>query len=233
MQYNVKYDSYGVSNWEQIYSGKEWPVLAFVGPPSGFPVDEQNAPLQRYLKWQDHIELKVTQFIATLPKGPFIGIHLRNGPDWARVCELVNDSSQLFSSPQCLGYRNEFGRLTHEMCLPPVEIVIKQIKRGIKKIKATSVFVASDNNHLLPELTSGLKKMGIEVRKLEEGESSPHIDLAILSKSNLFIGNCISSFSAFVKRSRDVNSFPSEFWGFPPNMLGKDEANNNSVHEEL
>jgi len=234
LQHNVKYDAEGKSNWELRYSGQEWPVLAFVGPPSGFPVDEQNAQLQKYLKWQDHIEDKAKKFIATLPKGPFIGIHLRNGADWSRVCELVSDSTQLFSSPQCLGYRNEKGRLTTEMCLPSFDTILKQIKRGIKKIKATSVFVASDNNHFDHELASALKKMGVEVRKAHH-PSSPHIDLAILGHSNLFIGNCISSFSAFVKRSRDVNNFPTEFWGFPPDMLTKNSINdvNMSVHEEL
>jgi peptide-O-fucosyltransferase len=57
-------------------------VLAFVGPPSGFPVDEQNAKLQKYLEWQDDIQKKAKQFISTLPIGSFIGIHLRNGVDW-------------------------------------------------------------------------------------------------------------------------------------------------------
>lgn len=150
----------------------------------------------------------------------------------SRVCELVDDSSQLFSSPQCLGYRNEHGRLTHEMCFPSTSTVIKQIKRAVKKIKATSVFVASDKNHLLSDLSTALKKMGVTVKKL--GYDSPHTDLAILGRSNIFIGNCISSFSAFVKRSRDVYGFPSEFWGFPPNMLNKEHQNRSGEeHDEL
>jgi len=104
------------------------------------------------------------------------------------------------------------------------------LKRAIKKINATAIFVASDRNHLINDLSLAIRNLNVVVKKLSQ--ESPHSDLVILGKSNLFIGNCVSSFSAFVKRSRDVHGFASEFWGYPPDMRrNKNEAQNE--HDEL
>jgi len=57
-------------------------VLAFVGAPSLFPVEEVSVPLQEHLVWTESIETRAKEFIDTLPRGRFVGIHLRNGVDW-------------------------------------------------------------------------------------------------------------------------------------------------------
>lgn len=207
--------------WNEKYNPNKWPVLAFTGAPASFPVQAENVYLQKYLKWSDSIEKKANEFIKRiLPKGAFIGIHLRNGIDWIRACEHIKDVKNLFASAQCLGYHNEKGALNMEICMPTQEIVLRKIKRVIKRVKESqkgneikSVFVASDNNHLIEYLNDQLRRMKVQAFRLPE--NNPHVDLAILGRSNYFIGNCVSSFSAFVKRERDSRGFPSQFFGFP------------------
>lgn len=220
--------------WNERYKPDEWKVIAFTGSPAAFPVQEENLKLHKYLQWSNEIDKKADSFIKKfLPKGAFIGIHLRNGIDWIRACEHVKDAKNLFASPQCLGYHNEKGELTMDICMPSHELVVRKIKRIVKRVKdiqkkneIKSIFVASDNNHMIEHLNEYLRRMNIKAYKLPE--NNPHVDLAILGRANYFIGNCVSSFSAFVKRERDARGFPSEFWGFP-----HEKTQRKYQHEEL
>ena len=79
-----------------------------------------------------------------------------------RACEHTG-SGNLFASAQCLGYRQEHGSLTQEICLPPDHIVIKQVKATAKLIKAKALFVATDDRPLIKELTKALKHMKVSI----------------------------------------------------------------------
>ncbi len=57
-------------------------------------------------------------------------------PLQTRACEFVSDSANLFSSSQCLGYRNEHGELTEELCRPSEEVIVKKLRRVVKDTKA-------------------------------------------------------------------------------------------------
>jgi len=215
-----------VDKWITKYPASRFPVLAFTGAPASFPVQEENVKLQKYLVHNSKWINKAKHWIKdNLPKGGFVGVHLRNGMDWEVACNHVGSTNHLFSSPQCLGYRNEAGHLTKQLCLPSDKSIISHIKQVVKQVSASSLFVASDNNFMITILTSKLKSHGVSVHKVEHSGSNPHLDLAILSLSQAFIGNCVSSFTAFVKRTRDVNNLTNYFWGFPINKRRYDRAN--------
>ncbi|XP_052756859.1 GDP-fucose protein O-fucosyltransferase 1 isoform X2 [Galleria mellonella] len=224
----LNYDAHNVimmEKWKQKYSPEDWPVLAFTGAPASFPVQKENLILQKYIAWNDDILNKSKIFIKeNMNGGGFLGIHLRNGQDWVKACRHVKDSPTLFAAPQCVGYKNERGPLTSSMCFPHKSDIIKQVKRALKKLNDIKyIFIASDSNYMMEEFNSALDSFEIKTIKLQR--SNPHLDLAILGQANYFIGNCVSSFTAFVKRDRDVQGLPSEFWSFPHRKKIK--------HEEL
>ncbi|CAH0603187.1 unnamed protein product [Chrysodeixis includens] len=224
----LNYDVYNkemMGKWKLKYPNEQWPVLAFTGAPASFPVQKENVHLQKYLKWSDDIANKTRLFIKkNMSGGGFLGIHLRNGQDWVKACQHVRDSTMLFAAPQCVGYKNERGPLTLSMCLPQPAEIIKQVKRALKKLDNIKyIFVASDSNHMIDDLNKALQHTEVSVIRLQP--MNPHLDLAILGQANYFIGNCVSSYSAFVKRERDSKGLPSEFWSFPHRRKSK--------HEEL
>ena len=140
-----------------------------------------------------------------------------------RACDHVDKGmEQLFSSPQCLGYRGQHGKLSHQLCLPSSAAVLHQLDRALAATGATKVFVASDSDHMLDRFLA--RWPGVHFYRQErESDDSFLLDLVLLGQSDHFIGNCVSSFSAFVKRERDVADRSSEFWNFPEVHHGREE----------
>ncbi|XP_070556884.1 GDP-fucose protein O-fucosyltransferase 1-like isoform X2 [Ptychodera flava] len=214
LHFNVDYDEWR-KGWEETYPPSEHPVLALMGAPAQFPVTQANEPLQRYLQWNAITKEEGDDYIEKHLRRPYIAIHLRNGADWTSTCNMADGKTytHLMSSQQCVGYhRDRASPVTREMCMQTEPQVVREVREVAEEIKARSVYVATDHVPMLEDLSEGLEDLNIEVFHLDP--ERPQIDLYIMGQADHFIGNCVSSFSAFVKRERDVNEKSTSFFGW-------------------
>ncbi|VDO57055.1 unnamed protein product [Haemonchus placei] len=202
--------------WLEKFPASEYPVLAFPSPPAPFPSRPSTWELQRYLKWSSRISGKASQFIKEKLTRPFVGIHLRNDNDWNRVCEHIPSTSSnqpLFASMQCDGEEFYDGKLTKEICSPSPTTIIDQVIDMVGKIGARSVFVSSDRDHMIETFNDALQAYEIKAYRLNPDDAL--VSLAVLGQADHFIGNCVSTFSHFVRRERTFSKplKPTSYFG--------------------
>jgi peptide-O-fucosyltransferase len=209
--YHLSYHTHDLPEWNKRYPPSKYPILAFRGAPASFPVQRQHRELQRHLVFSSRIQDEAHKYIETHFDGQkFVGLHLRNGADWANACKGAQGVRSYMSSLQCL--ETTSGLITSDLCYPPTSEVLRLTKHVVTLSKAKIVFVATDQNPLIEEIEQHLKNEKVKVYHADPWV--PLIDWAILIRSDHFIGNCVSSFTAFVKRARDLEGKPTYFWGF-------------------
>uniref|UniRef100_F6PLX9 GDP-fucose protein O-fucosyltransferase 1 n=2 Tax=Ciona intestinalis TaxID=7719 RepID=F6PLX9_CIOIN len=202
--------------WDSVYPATSHPVLAFMGAPASYPVNEKDKQLQRYVQWTKDLENSAGKLIDLKLKKPYVGIHFRNGMDWKKACDHVKNGLDypFMSSPQCTGYqRSTSKRFTYEMCYPSLNTVKSHVLSLVKESNSNSLFIATDASSYENEFNNMFKEAGLDVSivKLENDELM--MDLALLIESDRFIGSCGSSVTAFVSRKREVLGRPNEYFG--------------------
>ena len=197
------------------FHGHKFPVIALRGPPAPFPVPQSQWPLQQFLKWSPSISLQGTAHITELfGREPYLGVHLRNGEDWTKACDLLKDDrhglKNLMASSQCIG-ESPAAPITMGQCFPAKETVLTSIMDVIKERDLKNVYLATDNDAYLTDLHTALPTVNF----VHLNPDLTQIDLFILGESEIFIGNCVSSFSSFVRRQRDVAGKLTLYFGMP------------------
>ena len=125
------------SRWREKFPVSSHPVLALTGAPASFPVSEAHLDLQRSLEWTDLWRERGERWVETNMGRAgvrYLALHLRNGLDWVKACEhsQTGGPANLFSSAQCLGYNNQHGHLTRDLCPPSEQIIVKQMEQMIR-----------------------------------------------------------------------------------------------------
>lgn len=207
---------YDYDQWRIQFPASKYPVLSFRGAPASYPVAKQDRINQKYLIWSDKIDEESTHLIKKyFSEEKFLAIHLRNGIDWSNACSDIEQYNTYMSSPQCLDGTNT--KLYKNLCIPSEDLILKKLENVlIEKLNRTikNVFIATDKNPMIQEIRDYFSKKDLNLNLVHHDPWLPVIDLAILTKSEYFIGNCISSFTAFVVRDKIIKSKPYEFWAF-------------------
>ncbi|VDN94052.1 unnamed protein product [Brugia pahangi] len=214
--------------WEERFPVGRYPVLSFISAPVAFPARTDHHHLQRYLRWSEPIVTEANKFIAESLEKPFIGIHLRNDIDWVifflnRFLSLFQIMMQYFINKTFSYTEKKFISVVFNSMQISFAIISE-----VLKLKVRSIFVSSDRNHYIDELKQGLKPItySFQITIQRRYPENLHVNLAILSMADHFIGNCVSTLSAFIYRQRKYASSiprPSSFFAQNYFIKNKDE----------
>lgn len=210
-------------DWARLYPAEKHPVLTFVGAPSPFPTHRDAIKIQKHIKLSKYVEIEALKFKSTLnyPNEPYLSIHIRHGIDWKKACELLKNDEhgrlkEFFSSNQCTGYNsNETTHkenLEYDTCFPSFESISSKLKSTLDEYKMFNnnntiklVHIATDHDDA--KFLENLKS-SFPIIEFFTTPRTPNtilgamIDIYLMANSDIFIGNCISSFSAFPARIR-------------------------------
>jgi peptide-O-fucosyltransferase len=188
---------------------EDHPVIALASSAGSYPVKAKHRQLQQYLSWNNDIARDGDNFIRDNLTRPYLAVHLRNGDDWANACNKAVDREEFFESAQCGLHRGSGDVITREVCIPGPSTAIQNILDAQKSHGPfPTVFVGTDRKPYLEEIKAAVGETVSVVRG-----TSAVMDLYVFGQADIFLANCLSSFSALSVRERNVNKQPTLFLG--------------------
>uniref|UniRef100_A0A8C6SKC4 GDP-fucose protein O-fucosyltransferase 1 n=1 Tax=Neogobius melanostomus TaxID=47308 RepID=A0A8C6SKC4_9GOBI len=201
----ISFSSFHQPHWMKKFPASEHPVLALPGAPAQFPVLQEHVRLQRFVVWSEKMEEEGERTIQTHLSRPYVGVHLRIGVDWQNACKLLDGGDtgpHFMASPQCVGYDRQKAPPSRPTCV---------CRRSPRSAGRSSCGWRRRGRDPFTSPPTRTKSRTVKVVTLQP--DSAQLDLYVLGRADHFIGNCVSSFTAFVKRQRDVQGLPSSFFG--------------------
>eukprot|EP00048_Salpingoeca_helianthica_P022799 m.20423 g.20423 ORF g.20423 m.20423 type:complete len:385 (-) comp7833_c0_seq1:36-1190(-) len=186
------------------------PVIALRGAPAAFPVEVFHRYLQRYVVWnQERVEI-ANSYIDTHLARPFVAAHARVGSDWVSVCRLGDGWTDFMENAQC-----NRTRISAATCLPPLDDMATTIVAAARTAAAQHVLIGCDDPDVAPNLVAAVHKIAPSLVVHVAPPSEPFLTAHLFSVADLFVGNCVSSFTAIAARTRAVTGLPTWFFGIP------------------
>jgi len=98
---------------------------------------------------------------------------------------------------------------------------MKQVKAAVKKYKIKAIYISTDSDSMVKDFKKKFKEL---IVYSPGPDSDFKVDLCVMERASHWIGNCVSTFSAFVSRSREIWKKSVEFWGFPEHVIPNPDA---------
>eukprot|EP00730_Choanoeca_flexa_P002022 TRINITY_DN10879_c0_g1_i1.p1 TRINITY_DN10879_c0_g1~~TRINITY_DN10879_c0_g1_i1.p1 ORF type:complete len:369 (+),score=61.15 TRINITY_DN10879_c0_g1_i1:20-1126(+) len=201
---------YGIapSEWQAHMPPSKHFVVAMRGAPASFPVRPEHRALAQYVEFSADATREANDYIDGALKRPVLAAHLRVGSDWRSACDFEPTRAYM-ASPQCEGI-GPTSQVTKEMCLPAYEAILNELTQLATKHGVKSVYLGTDDPSVVEQLKEDWPLDSVML--FLDKDSTPMQDQAIFAHSDFFIGNCVSSFTAFAARYRQARNKHVAYW---------------------
>eukprot|EP00912_Choanoflagellata_sp_UC4_P000614 UC4_evm6s379 len=209
-----------VDLWFSHFPSKTYPVLAFNEPSAPFPLQRQSELPHQFITFEsEHMRASRAYLVNSGLRSPYVALHIRNSTEWLlNVCRHIIPNIHarvVMASSQCL----EPGEGTRiAMCAPSMSEIKSKALAAVRDGGARSIFIGSDNENSPLLVSKAIRSvLGDDFPIVYLPVNKPQVDLYAFVNSDFFVGNCVSTFTSFARRSRNTRDkkFQTAFFGKP------------------